>query len=141
MSFDTELTFGKLRDVCYLLATRPGIPYLASHPDLACPTEFGFVPDCGSICDMVYNATGRQPFFVGKPNPLMPNLAMEWSGCAGEDTVVIGDRLSTDIESGVRAGVDTVLVLTGEASLESSRRSDVRADIILKDAGEILKAL
>ena len=141
MSLDTELTFGKLRDVCRLLATRPEIPYLASHPDLACPTEFGFVPDCGSICDMVYNATGRRPLFVGKPNPLMPNLAMEWAGCAREDTVVIGDRLSTDIESGVNAGITTVLVLTGEATLESSQRSRVKADIVLKDAGEILEAL
>ena len=141
MSLDTELTFGKLRDVCMLLSTRPEIPYLASHPDLACPTEFGFVPDCGSICQMVFNATQRMPDFIGKPNPLMPELAMEWTGCTREETVVIGDRLSTDIESGVNAGIATVLVLTGEATLASSQQSQVRADIVLKDAGEILKVL
>ena len=141
MSLDTELTFRKLRDVCWLLSTRPEIPYLASHPDLACPTEFGFVPDCGSICQMIFNATGREPQYIGKPNPLMPELAMEWTGCTREETVVIGDRLSTDIESGVNAGIATVLVLTGEATLASSQQSQVQADIVLKDAGEILKAL
>lgn len=141
MSLDTELTFGKLRDVCWLLSTRPEIPYLASHPDLVCPTEFGFVPDCGSICAMVEHATGRTPCCIGKPNPLMPELAMEWTGCTREETVVIGDRISTDILSGINAGVSTVLVLTGEATLESAEKSPVKADLVLPDIGAILSYL
>ena len=59
MGFDTELTFQKLHDVSYMLLTRPELPYIATNPDLVCPTEFGSVPDCGSVCGMIYNATGK----------------------------------------------------------------------------------
>ena len=75
MGFDTELTFRKLHDVSYLLLTRD-IPYIATNPDLVCPTEFGSVPDCGSVCQMIFNATGKRPVVIGKPSPLMPELAM-----------------------------------------------------------------
>lgn len=141
MTMDTELTYGKLQAVCRTLCTRPEIPYVASHPDLVCPTEFGFIPDCGSICQMVFEATGRMPEFLGKPNPRMPELAMERANCSREETIVVGDRISTDIEAGVNAGVHTALVLTGEACLPSSRQSQAKPTVILKDAGEILKAL
>ena len=67
MGFDTELTFGKLRDVSYLLSTRD-LPYIATNPDYVCPTEFGSVPDCGSVCDMIFNTTGKRPFVIGKPH-------------------------------------------------------------------------
>ena len=76
MGFDTELTFQKLEDVSKLLLTRKDIPYIATNPDLVCPTEFGSVPDCGSVCIMIENATGRKPIVIGKPSPLMPELAM-----------------------------------------------------------------
>jgi len=88
MGFDTELTFQKLHDVSYLLLTRPGIPYIATNPDLVCPTEFGAVPDCGSICIGIKNATGREPIVIGKPTPLMPQLAMERMGVTAEETMV-----------------------------------------------------
>ena len=141
MTMDTELTYSKLQDVCRILYTRPEIPYVASHPDLVCPTEFGFIPDCGSICRMVYEATGRMPEFLGKPDPRMPKLAMERANCSPQETIVVGDRLSTDIEAGKRAGVDTVLVLTGEAGHPSSRQTQAEPTLILENAGEILKAL
>ena len=80
MGYDTELTYQKLYDVSYMLSTRD-IPYIATNPDYVCPTEFGSVPDCGSICDMIFNATGKRPEVVGKPQPLMPLLAMERAGC------------------------------------------------------------
>ena len=67
MGCDTELTFKKLHDVSKLLLTRPNIPYIATNPDYVCPTEFGSVPDCGSVCDMLYNVSGRRPIFIGKP--------------------------------------------------------------------------
>ena len=79
MGFDTELTFQKLEDVSRLLLTREGIPYIATNPDYVCPTEFGSVPDCGSVCDMIFNATGKRPVVIGKPSPLMPLLAMALS--------------------------------------------------------------
>ena len=68
MGYDTELTYQKLYDVSYMLSTRD-IPYIATNPDYVCPTEFGSVPDCGSICDMIFNATGKRPAVVGKPEP------------------------------------------------------------------------
>lgn len=140
MGFDTELTFQKLHDVSYMLSTRD-IPYIATNPDYVCPTEFGSVPDCGSVCDMIYNATGKRPVVIGKPEPLMPMLAMEQCGCKPEETVVIGDRIYTDIKSGLNAGAVTILVMSGETTQEILDNSPEKPDIVLSDAGEILKAL
>ena len=140
MGFDTELTFQKLWDVSWLLSTRD-IPYIATNPDYVCPTEFGSVPDCGSVCDMIFNATGKRPLVIGKPEPLMPQLAMERLGIGPGETCCIGDRIYTDIRSGLNAGIITMLVLSGEATLETLRSSDSKPHLVLKDAGEILEAL
>ena len=141
MGFDTELTFQKLHDVSYLLLTRKDIPYIATNPDLVCPTEFGSVPDCGSICAAIKNATGREPVVIGKPSPLMPQLAMEKLGIAKEQTCVVGDRIYTDIKSGLNAGVTGILVLSGETTLEILEQSPEKPHLVLTDAGEILRAL
>jgi len=140
MGFDTELTFQKLHDVSCMLATRE-LPYIATNPDYVCPTEFGSVPDCGSVCDMIFNATGKRPTVIGKPEPLMPILAMEQCGCSPEETAVIGDRIYTDIKSGLRAGAVTILVMSGETTEEILEQSSEKPDIVLADAGEILKVL
>ena len=141
MGFDTELTFQKLHDVSYLLLTQPDLPYIATNPDLVCPTEFGSVPDCGSVCGMIYNATGKRPVVIGKPSALMPQLAMEKAGVRKEETCVIGDRIYTDIKSGLQAGTVTVLVLSGETTLEILNESPEKPDIVLEDASAILKEL
>ncbi len=141
MGFDTELTFQKLHDVSYLLLTRKDIPYIATNPDLVCPTEFGSVPDCGSICAAVKNATGRLPVVIGKPSPLMPQLAMEKLGIPREKTCVVGDRIYTDIKSGLNAGAMGILVLSGETTEEILAQSPDKPHLVLKDAGEILEAL
>lgn len=141
MGFDTELTFQKLHDVSYLLLTRKDIPYIATNPDLVCPTEFGSVPDCGSICAAIKNATGREPVVIGKPSPLMPQLAMEKLGVEKEQTCVVGDRIYTDIKSGLNAGVTGILVLSGETTQEILEASPEKPHLVLPDAGEILKAL
>ena len=141
MGFDTELTFQKLHDVSKLLLTRPGIPYIATNPDYVCPTEFGSVPDCGSVCDMLYNVSGRRPIFIGKPEPLMPILAMDKTGYTKEQTAVIGDRIYTDIKSGINAGVTTVLVLSGETTREILDASPEKPDYVMESADEILKIL
>ena len=140
MGFDTELTFQKLHDVSRLLLTRE-IPYIATNPDYVCPTEFGSVPDCGSVCDMIYNATHKRPLVIGKPEPLMPKLAMERLGIAPEHTCCIGDRIYTDIRSGLNAGITTMLVLSGEATLDTLNSSDIKPHFVLEDASEILAAL
>jgi len=141
MGFDTELTFQKLHDVSFLLLTRSGLPYIATNPDLVCPTEFGSVPDCGSVCIGIKNATGREPVVIGKPSPLMPQLAMQKYGASPAETAVIGDRIYTDVKSGLNAGCKGILVLSGESTLETLARSDVKPDLVLESAAEILEVL
>lgn len=140
MGFDTELTFKKLEDVCKMLLSRE-IPYIATNPDYVCPTEFGSVPDCGSVCDMIYNSTKKRPKVIGKPNPDMPMLSMQKWGIAPDRTAVIGDRIYTDVKSGINAGCISVLVMSGETDAEILASSDVKPDIILQSAEEIIELL
>ncbi len=140
MGFDTELTFKKLEDVSFMLTTRD-LPYIATNPDYVCPTEWGSVPDCGSVCDMVFNATAKRPVVIGKPTPLMPQLAMQNWGYTKEETVVIGDRIYTDVLSGINAGVTAVLVMSGETDEKILNESEQKPDIVLADCGELMKIL
>ena len=141
MGFDTELTFQKLHDVSYLLLTKPELPYIATNPDLVCPTEFGSVPDCGSVCIMIENATGKKPVVIGKPSPLMPLLAMERLGIPKEQTCVVGDRIYTDVKSGLNAGITGILVMSGETTPQILAESTDKPHLVLEDAGEILAAI
>jgi len=111
--FATELTFQKLEDACILL--NRGVDFIAANPDWVCPTWYGFVPDCGSVCEMLYRATSRRPVFIGKPQPEMALLAMEKYGFNKTQTLLVGDRIYTDIACGCNADIDTVLVLSGES--------------------------
>lgn len=141
MGFDTELTFKKLEDVSKLLLTRENLPYIATNPDYVCPTEFGSVPDCGSVCDMIYNATGKRPFVIGKPEAFIPERAMETTGYKKEETAVIGDRIYTDIKSGINAGAISILVMSGETTEEILNASPDKPDLVLADCSEITAAL
>ena len=141
MGFDTELTFKKLEDVSRLLLTREGLPYIATNPDYVCPTEFGSVPDCGSVCDMIFNATGKRPVVIGKPSPLMPQLAMTKYGYSKEEAAVVGDRIYTDVKSGLNAGITGILVMSGETTPQILAQSEDKPHLVLQDASEILKAL
>lgn len=141
MGFDTELTFQKLWDVSKILLTKKDIPYIATNPDLVCPTEFGSVPDCGSVCIGIKNATGREPVVIGKPSPLMPQLAMAKWGYKQEETAVIGDRIYTDVKAGLNAGVTGILVLSGEATLQTLAESPDKPHLVLDNAGQILEIL
>lgn len=118
MGYDNELDYEKLTNICKML-TFYDVPYIATNPDLVCPVSFGYVPDCGSVAIMIKNATGKYPIFIGKPEPTMINFVMEKYGCSKEEAVVIGDRIYTDIASGINAGVDTILVLSGESNLKT----------------------
>ncbi|MDP4132614.1 MAG: HAD-IIA family hydrolase [Bacillota bacterium] len=136
MGFDTELTFQKLEDACILLGRN--IPFIATNPDLVCPTWYGYVPDCGSVSTMLYNATGKKPLFIGKPQPEMVYLAMQKAGFGKEETLLVGDRIYTDIACGVNAGIDTVLVLSGETKKEQALLSDTKPTYILENIKELL---
>ena len=137
MGFDTELTFKKLEDVSRLLLTRE-LPYIATNPDYVCPTEFGSVPDCGSVCDMIFNATKKRPVVIGKPTALMPELAMQKYGYRKEESAVIGDRIYTDIKSGLNAGITGILVLSGETTREILEESADKPHLVLEDCSEML---
>ncbi len=135
VGFDTELTTEKLTNTCKSLLK--DVPYYATNPDWACPTEFGYIPDCGSMCFGLEKATGKKPFFIGKPNPTMIEEVMKKFGVQKEEVVVLGDRLYTDIASGVNAGVDTVLVLSGESTLKDYEESEVKPTFVLNHVKEI----
>lgn len=139
MGYDTELTYQKLIDASILLGK--GVTYLATNPDWVCPTAFGYVPDCGSIAQALEHATGRLPQFLGKPQPEIALLAMEKANARPEDTVLIGDRVYTDIACGKRAGTATILVFSGETTPDILNKSETKPDYAAQDVGEITKAL
>ena len=139
LGYDTELTYQKLVDACVLLGR--GVTYLATNMDWVCPTEFGFVPDCGAIAQALEHATGRLPRFLGKPEPDIARLAMAKCGAAADETVLIGDRIYTDIACGKNAGVTSVLVFSGETARDDLEKSAVRPDYAVEDIGEILGAM
>ena len=138
VGYDTELTAKKMEDTCRLL-TEKELPYYATNPDWVCPTEFGYVPDCGSMCEGYFRATGKRPVFIGKPAPDMIEIVLEKLGVKKEDAVVVGDRLYTDIASGVAAGVDTVCVLSGEVTFDEVKESDIRPTYTLDGVEDIYR--
>lgn len=139
MGFDTELTFQKLEDACILLGR--GVDYIATNPDYVCPTWYGYVPDCGSVSDMLYNATKRRPYFIGKPQPDMVNMAVEKTGFTKEQAVMMGDRLYTDIACGVNAGISTIFVLSGEGTMEDVAKNEAKPQFIFNNIKEVYKTL
>lgn len=139
LSNDTELTFQKLEDASILLGR--GVAYLATNPDWVCPTSYGYVPDCGSFAEMLYRATGRRPQFIGKPQPEMVTVARERLGFSREETVMIGDRVYTDVAAGCRAGVDTVLVLSGEGTRADAAAAEQPPTYVMQDIREVLANL
>ncbi len=137
VAFDPEVTGEKLRKTCKLL-TKFDLPYYATNPDWVCPVDFGYIPDCGSMCFGIEKATGKKPIFIGKPQPTMIEVVMSKFGVSKEQTVVFGDRLYTDIASGVNAGVDTVLVLSGEATMKDYYESEVKSTYVLNSVKDLL---
>ena len=138
IGFDTELTFQKLEDACILLGR--GVDFIATNLDWVCPTWYGSVPDCGSVCEMLFRAAGRRPRVIGKPQPAMALLALERTGFAPEQAVMVGDRLYTDIASGVNAGIDTAFVLSGEGRPADLETSPVRPTWVFADIAALHRA-
>lgn len=136
LGYDTELNYQKLEDCCILL--NRGADYIATHPDLVCPTWYGSAPDCGSVIEMLDTACHRRPRVIGKPQPEMVWLALEKFGCAPEEACLIGDRVYTDIACGVNAGIDTVFVLSGEGVRSDTEKYHVQPTWILDNIREVL---
>ncbi len=139
LAYDTELNYKKLENCCILLGR--GCLYIATHPDMLCPTYYGSAPDCGCIIEMLKTASGREPVIIGKPQPQMVYSVMEKFGFSREQSCLVGDRLYTDIACGVNAGIDTVFVLSGEGRIDDIAKYGIEPSFVLKDINELLEVL
>ena len=114
VAYDSELSYEKLCETSKVLLTMD-VPFYATNPDLRCPIDFGFIPDCGAICGLLSATTDKNPTYLGKPSKKVVDLCLKLSGFSPEETLVVGDRLYTDIACGINGGVDTCVLFTGEA--------------------------
>lgn len=138
VAYDSELNYQKLIQVSKVLLTTDA-PFYATNPDLRCPIDFGYIPDCGSICNMITATTDKHPVYLGKPSREVVDLCLELSGFAREETLVVGDRLYTDIACGINGGVDTCVVFTGEAQPDDMKDTPYPADYAFSNIKELLK--
>jgi HAD superfamily hydrolase (TIGR01450 family) len=137
VGFDTELTYEKVRKAT--LAIRNGGEFLLAHADVICPTEDGFIPDCGSIGALVESATDREPNRVfGKPNADMIAHVLDTKGISAADIGVVGDRLETDIRMAEQLGCASVCVLSGEASRADIEESDLSPSLVVQNLGDLV---
>jgi len=140
LTFDTTLNYEKLEMLCFFV--RRGLPFIVSHPDINCPTPQGPKPDVGAFLALIESSTGRlADRIVGKPMPDILLAAMSRKGVKREETMIVGDRLYTDIACGIAAGVSTALVLSGESTREMAAESPHKPDYIFSDIGEIAPLL
>ncbi len=139
LGFDTTLTYEKIWKLCDLV--NAGVPYIATHPDINCPTETGFMPDIGAMMAMVEASTGKKPaVIVGKPYaPIVQALTAKLD-LPVEALCMVGDRLYTDIALG-KTGLTTVLVLSGETHPEDLAGSPFQPDFVMRDLSELVGAL
>lgn len=140
VGFDTTLTFERLCRTAYWI--QEGLPFLATHPDLVCPTDEPTVlVDCGAICAALTAATGIKPVVLGKPEPSMLIEIAEKQGLQLNELAMVGDRLYTDVAMAQRAGSFSVLVLSGEATAEEAAQLPQPPDLIVADVGELGRLL
>lgn len=116
---------------------KDGAMFIATNPDSTGPLEAGIVPATGALAALIQKATGKEAFFVGKPNPLMMRSALRYLGVHSEDTIMIGDRMDTDIVAGVMSGLDTILVLSGVSTRADVERFPYRPTYILNSVADI----
>jgi NagD protein len=114
-----------------------GAKFIATNPDVSGPTENGIVPACGAMAALIEKASGVSPFYVGKPNPLMMRMALNYLDAHSEETVMVGDRMDTDIIAGVTSGMETILVLSGMTGLVDISRYPYQPNMILDSVMDI----
>lgn len=134
-AFDTELTYGKLERACTYI--RGGAEFLATHPDINCPTEGGFIPDCGAFCAAISLSTGKQPKYLGKPHREAVDAVLSAAGLQRDEIAFVGDRLYTDVAAGVNNGAKGLLVFSGETRPDDLAASDIRPDAAFTNLREI----
>ena len=114
-----------------------GAHFIATNPDVNGPTEAGIVPGCGAMAALIERASGKSPFFIGKPNPFMMRSALSYLGVHSENTVMIGDRMDTDIVTGIESGMETILVLTGVTRRDMVDAYPFQPRYIFESVGDI----
>jgi NagD protein len=114
-----------------------GARFIATNPDPSGPGDGGIVPACGAMAALIEKATGLSPFFIGKPNPLMMRTALNYLGVHSENTVMIGDRMETDMVAGVESGMETILVLSGVTRREEVGRYPYQPNRIVESVADI----
>jgi HAD superfamily hydrolase (TIGR01457 family) len=139
IAFDKTLTYAKLEKACLLL--RKGLPYIATNPDKVCPTEYGYIPDCGATAALIAAATDRVPKYIGKPNPEMVRMGLRKLAAAPDVTAMVGDRLYTDMQMAYNSGVTSILVLSGETTEEDLKGAERKPDLVFQSIRELLEAL
>ena len=128
IGYDTTLDYKKMTRVCDLV--RAGLTYIATHPDFNCPTETGFAPDIGAIMAFIEASAFRRPeLIVGKPNTGIVEAALRRTGLKAGEMAMVGDRLYTDIETGLRSGMLSILVMSGETTEEMLAKSETVPDL------------
>lgn len=144
-AFDTSLDYRKMCKVCDHV--RAGLPYIATHPDYNCPTETGFIPDAGAIHAFIHASAFRYPDrIIGKPNgDIIEYLTMRVNekqpGIDRKQIAMVGDRLYTDIAAGRNNGLQSILVLSGEATMQDVEKSEVLPHLIFPSVKEIIPLL
>ena len=140
LGFDTSLTYEKMEKACH--AIRHGCVYFGINPDWNCPIEGGeFIPDCGSMAKMIEGSTGRWPDFFGKPSKHTLDYMIKESGYQPNEIAIVGDRLYTDIAVADGSEVTSIMVLTGEATLDDVAKSNIKPDMIVNSLEDITNML
>jgi NagD protein len=116
-----------------------GARFIATNPDVTGPSTEGPIPATGSVAALITKATGHEPYFVGKPNPMMFRSALNRIEAHSENTVMIGDRMDIDVVAGIEAGLDTILVLSGSTSRDDVQRYPFRPGRILESIAEAIE--
>jgi len=130
-------SFEKLEQAVNLVIR--GAKLIGTNPDLTGPVENGIIPATKALIAPIELATGRQAYFVGKPNPLMMRIALKKIGCSNEETIIIGDRMDTDIIAGIESEIDTLLVLTGISTLKTVDKFPYRPSYILDGVADLIQ--
>ena len=140
VGYDTTLDYKKMTAVCDLV--RAGLPYIATHPDFNCPTETGFAPDIGAIMAFIEASTGRRAdLVVGKPHTGIVQAALKRTGLAVGQMAMVGDRLYTDVETGLKSGMLSILVMSGETTPEMLAAYPHKPDLVFDRLAEMIPLL
>lgn len=139
LGFDTTLTYEKITRAAKYIAA--GVTYIATHPDLNCPTADGFMPDTGSMIELFAASTGKRPQVLGKPMTATVDYITNLLSCSRDEIAFIGDRLATDIAIGMNHNIPCALVYSGVTTPEEYEKSDIRASVAVADLRELAEYL